>query len=268
VGESARTVTSLEVREGYDATRSQIGDGPAAVQPTVEAIRRRYRDNRDWQLFPKEYMFHFIAKDGAGGKRVLDLGCGTGEISTQLAFLGARVVGIDVDPGLIEVSQRRAELDDVADRCEFLLGDLPSLIAGGRLGRFDHIVCYAVLHHFDFQSQFDLLMDCLVPGGTIFIAEPIAFSPALQRLRDGSSVPKMDLDPGERQLGQDDIRFILNRVEPQEIRFVYLLGRLARIFPGTARPFAIVDRWTLRLFPFLRRFSGEIVIRAGSRSSL
>jgi SAM-dependent methyltransferase len=251
-------------RELYNATRKQIGEGAGAITATPEAIRRRYRENKDWRLFPKEYVYHWLTTEGIAGRRVLDVGCGTGEISTQIALLGAHVVGIDVDAALIEISRRRAELDGLSERCDFFLGDLPAL--SPVLGGFDYVVCYAVLHHFDFRSQFAQLMSCLSPTGTIFIVEPVAFSPLLQRLRDSTSVPK-DLDPGERQLNRDDIRFILDRVALREIRFNYLSGRLARIFPGRDRSLAILDRWILKIFPWMRRFAGQIVIRAGRRSN-
>jgi SAM-dependent methyltransferase len=39
--------------------------------------------------------------------RVLDAGCGTGRIATQLTLLGYTCVGVDIDPDMVAVAQRR-----------------------------------------------------------------------------------------------------------------------------------------------------------------
>src|SRR5260370_13103567 len=94
----------------------------AGVSRTPEFVIERYRRTRLWQLFPKEYMFKAVGD--LRNKRVLDFGCGDGQIAVQMAALGAQVVGMDISPELIEVACRRAELDGVADRVQFLVGDI------------------------------------------------------------------------------------------------------------------------------------------------
>jgi len=59
------------------------------------------------------------------GKRVLDLGCGTGRLGLGAVFLGAaQVVGVDVDPQAIVVARRNAEKAGLAQRVEFLNMDV------------------------------------------------------------------------------------------------------------------------------------------------
>jgi SAM-dependent methyltransferase len=56
---------------------------------------------------------------------VYDLGCGDGRIViTAAKDFGARGVGIDIDPKLIEESKENARKAGVADRVTFLEGDL------------------------------------------------------------------------------------------------------------------------------------------------
>jgi len=56
---------------------------------------------------------------------VYDLGCGDGRIViTAAKAFGARGIGIDIDPDLIEASTQRAEKAGVADRVTFLQQDL------------------------------------------------------------------------------------------------------------------------------------------------
>ncbi|MEV0974963.1 class I SAM-dependent methyltransferase [Microtetraspora glauca] len=69
--------------------------------------------------------------------RILDAGCGSGRVSGALAEAGHDVVGVDVDPALIEA----AEQDHPGPR--WLVGDLAELDlpAQGITTPFDAIVC-------------------------------------------------------------------------------------------------------------------------------
>jgi SAM-dependent methyltransferase len=71
------------------------------------------------------------------GSRVLDAGCGPGRVGAFLAGVGHDVVGVDVDPVLIEA----AEQDHPGPR--WLVGDLAELDLPARGIRepFDAIVC-------------------------------------------------------------------------------------------------------------------------------
>jgi SAM-dependent methyltransferase len=59
-----------------------------------------------------------------GPARVLDAGCGTGRVAIELARHGIEVVGVDVDPGMLDTARARApELD-------WRLGDLATAELG------------------------------------------------------------------------------------------------------------------------------------------
>jgi 2-polyprenyl-3-methyl-5-hydroxy-6-metoxy-1,4-benzoquinol methylase len=58
------------------------------------------------------------------GRTVLDVGCGPGHYSVELARRGAaRVVGIDFAPGMVALATERAKAAGVAERCTFQVGD-------------------------------------------------------------------------------------------------------------------------------------------------
>lgn len=59
------------------------------------------------------------------GERVLDLACGTGNAALIAAARGARVIGVDAAPRLLEVAHHRARAEDV--EVEFREGDLLDL---------------------------------------------------------------------------------------------------------------------------------------------
>jgi SAM-dependent methyltransferase len=50
-----------------------------------------------------------VAAGGIDGKRVLDIGCGTGLLSMKLAKQGAQVTGIDLSADMLAVAEERAQ---------------------------------------------------------------------------------------------------------------------------------------------------------------
>jgi len=59
------------------------------------------------------------------GKTFLDIGCGTGLFSIELARRGAKnVTGIDVAPRMIEICRSRAKEENLKHNTRFILGDI------------------------------------------------------------------------------------------------------------------------------------------------
>jgi SAM-dependent methyltransferase len=72
------------------------------------------------------------------GSRILDAGCGAGRISGFLAGVGHEVIGVDVDPALIEAA--RSGYPPPPDGPRWLVADLATLDLAGA-GLFDAVVC-------------------------------------------------------------------------------------------------------------------------------
>lgn len=242
------------------------------IAATPDYIIERYRRCSHWRLFPKEYLFKALWRHGAfsGDKRVLDFGCGDGSVTTELAKLGCRVTGIDVSPELIELARRRARLDRVTNAVEFMTGDLSR--AALRAKSFDFVLCNEVLHHVDITSVVPGLFAFLKPGGVAAIAEPIAFSPTLQKIRNQVPVAK-DASPDERQLDMEDIAYIRRWFAESDAAYFNLFGRLDRLFPHANKidnghlvtksaliAIRSLDRILVTLLPPISKFYGQIVI--------
>lgn len=107
--------------------------------------------------------------------RVLEIGCGPGYLSLELARAGHDVTGIDVSGGAIEVARSFSESDPwISERgpLRFVHGDFLSqdvLSDGG----FDAIVFCGALHHFPQQAEVgDRARQLLAPGGIVIVHEP------------------------------------------------------------------------------------------------
>ncbi len=73
-----------------------------------------------------------------GGSRVLDAGCGTGRVATELAARGFSVVGIDLDDAMLAAARAKApELDwiraDLTDATSQLSGEFDVVAMAGNV---------------------------------------------------------------------------------------------------------------------------------------
>lgn len=239
----------------------------AHLEPTPDHQIERFGRAKLWWIFPKECVFRSMK--GISGKRILDFGCGEGEISTQLARLGASVTGIDISPDLIAVAEKRADLDKVTERVKFLVRDIEESPLAAQ--QFDIALCYAVLHHLDVRSVFPRLLSALRLGGMVIIHEPVALSPTLQKIRNKLPIPK-EGGPLDRPLTKDDLGYLTSNLLEARITFFDMFARLRRLLPNRCRTahfpwektvdivLGAFDRILLTICPPLSRFCGNIVI--------
>ena len=222
------------------------------VTKTPDAVTRRYRENRHWRLYPNEWIYRNIPIQG---EDVLDFGCGTGEFSTKLAMFGAkRVIGLDVTPGLLELTQKRARLDGVEDKVDVLCGDLRNLY----IPAVDVILAFAVLHHcHPVATTTSELLQRLKPNGWFVCCEPVCYVPAIEWLREQTGVPMGPLDEGEAKLSGRDVRDICGALVDVHIQHYRILGRLDRYLPDL--PLRLVDRVLVAL-PEVWKLSGQVLI--------
>jgi SAM-dependent methyltransferase len=106
------------------------------------------------------------------GTRVLDVGCGVGRWSCQLAARGAWVTGVDLSPTMIDRAEQRALAAGVAHRCKFQVQDLPALDLGEK---FDLVLGVTVLQHIleagALRAALRAMAAHLEPGGRMILLE-------------------------------------------------------------------------------------------------
>jgi len=244
-------MASGEIRNEHTATDVQLSQPVVAMS---EDILKRYRENRHWRLYEKEWIYrNFPPAQGTW----LDFGCGTGEITTQLAILGAaRVTAIDVTPGLLDMTQKQVEIDGVADRVRTICGDITTTPPEP----VDLVLSYAVLHHVPdrLQEVTEAIVRWLKPGGTFIFCEPVCYIPMLEWARDRSGVARDALDDGERKLTGQDLALIESQFRDAKRVHFNTLGRLKRVIPSADRPLRRIDS-ALRIIPGSWHFSGNVI---------
>jgi ubiquinone/menaquinone biosynthesis C-methylase UbiE len=101
---------------------------------------------------------------------VLDIACGTGVVARRAATLvgpAGAIVGMDLNPGMIEVARRLSAADGV--RVEFRQGDAQELDLPD--GGFDRVVCQQGVQFLaDREAGLREMRRVLVPGGTAVLA--------------------------------------------------------------------------------------------------
>ncbi|MEU2184305.1 class I SAM-dependent methyltransferase [Streptomyces thermolilacinus] len=101
--------------------------------------------------------------------RVLDVGTGSGPAALAAARSGARVTGLDLEPGLLRTAGERARRAGLADRTRFVVGDARRLPF--RYGAFDAVLStFGVMFAPGAARVAAELVRVCRPGGVVAVA--------------------------------------------------------------------------------------------------
>lgn len=131
-------------------------------------------DIKRWDAATYDRRFRFVTTYGEDllewlapqpGERVLDLGCGTGELTARIAGQGAEVVGLDQDPDMIQRARSRYP------ELRFELADAHGFSLADGTAAFDAVFSNAALHWMLRPAEVIAAVEAALRPGGRFVAE-------------------------------------------------------------------------------------------------
>lgn len=132
-------------------------------------------------------VYERIAGIAAGpGRRVLDVGCGTGGVAIACAKQGAAVIAIDIDAGMLDVARRRGAASGVdVDWREASAAEIEDVVGEARLDAVVSCLAFSELSEDEQSYALRAARSRLVRSGVVLVADevtPEGFRGALHRL--------------------------------------------------------------------------------------
>jgi SAM-dependent methyltransferase len=187
---------------------------------------------------------------------VLELGCGTGYFTRELARCGEDIVAVDVSPELLEIARANCSAPNV----RYEIQNAYELSYPG--DSFDSVVGSSVLHHLEIKEALRQVHRVLRPGGTMFFTEPNMLNPQIVIQKNIAWVKqRLGDSPDETAFFRWRLRRLLEvtgfsgvRIDP----FDFLHPKTPTTLIGGV---AAVGRF-LESLPVISEFGGSLYIRA------
>jgi magnesium-protoporphyrin O-methyltransferase len=179
-------LTRDRVEHYFDRTATKVWERLTSDAP-VSRIRETVRKGRDQM---RTRLLSALPQD-LTGVRVLDAGCGAGQMTQELAMRGADVVAVDISPSLVGIAEDRLPAH-LQGQVTFKSGDMLS----PDLGAFDHVIAMDSLIYYtetDIRTALARLAE-RTSGSVAFTVAPR--TPLLMTMwYAGKAFPRADRSP-------------------------------------------------------------------------
>ena len=190
------------------------------------------------------------------GMTVLELGCGAGYFTQELARSGADIVAIDVSPELLEIARANCSAPNV----RYQIQNAHALSYAEAV--FDSVVGSSVLHHLEIEEALREIYRVLKPMGTIYFTEPNMLNPQIAIQKNIPWIKrKLGDSPDETAFVRWPLWRLLEQTGYREVR----IDPFDFLHPKT--PVALIDHVKafgrfLENVPVISELAGSLYIRA------
>lgn len=227
-----------------------------------------------------EYRFAIELLGKIKDRKVLNPGCGAGEEAVYLTKKGAFVSAIDISSEMLKIAQQLAKKFSFEEKIGFQKMNVEKL--DFEANTFDLIFGNSILHHVDIEAAAAEFSRVLKNSGKAVFIEPLFYNPLINYYRRLSNIVRT---PNEHPLKFSDLAifkkyfrqichhefqfatllifcyfFLVQRVHPNQDRYWKKIIREGAKYQRAFKILFTLDKFLLRLFPFLRRFCWVTVI--------
>ena len=145
---------------------------PDYFQDRAQAERYAQSSAKRSIKIAKEVFVKWLQQQGLSEGRILEVGCGSGEVAVELAmaFPKATVVGLDLSEPMLDMARALAKKADLSDRVLFKNGDAQSMPFEDR--SFEGVVSLNTFHVVkDPVAMLNEIERVLAPDGSLMVTD-------------------------------------------------------------------------------------------------
>ncbi len=190
-------------------------------------------------------------------KKVLEIGCGTGEFTYYLSRSKSKIIATDIFKEFLDIARKKASFSNVQFQCA----------RGESLENFSNnyfdVVCgISILHHLDIELALKNIYRVLKPKGIMIFSEPNMLNPQILIQKNITFIKKILGDsPDETAFFRWQIRCLLEKNNFENINvipFDFLHPFLPKFFVPPAKGI----NYLLEKIPLIKELAGSLLISA------
>lgn len=250
-------VKNLEERKLEEIKHSDIIHAPKEMTGVTEKKVKEAAKTRpvyETNTAVRSYISNWI-KNECEGKIVIDLACGSGEITEKIAknnpklVIGTELAHLTVKSNQERISKKFSNVYFILDDCE--KSSLPDNCA-------DIIICSGMLHHVDINSASDEIRRLLKKNGKMLAIEALKYNPIFNWYRNRTPDARTHWEAAHI-LGLNEANLIGTKLQLTKIKYWQLFSILSIFFPKQIRKsvlnvFNMMDKLILSI-PYLQRMA-------------